>query len=100
MDKRIILGVLLLSVLLLPMCTEEKDTPLEKTMTTALDESPVTSTLEKQQPTTTLTEIPLNELQIEACNNADEGGTCESKLAELNVVPLADCCKYLAKCCA
>ena len=99
MDTRIIIGVLLVSVLLLPLCTEKKETPLEKTITTVSDETTVTTASEKQQPTTTTEKMPLSELQVEACNNADMGGTCESKLQELNVVPLADCCKYLGKCC-
>jgi hypothetical protein len=99
MDKRIILGVLLVSVLLMPLCTENKETPKEATITTAAEETTVTSASE-QEPATTTAKTPLNELQIEACNNADLGGTCETKLRELNVVPLEDCCKYLGKCCA
>lgn len=99
MDKRIVIGILLVSVLLLPLCTEKKETPLEETITTITDETAVTTTLEDQQPATTTAEMPLSELQVEACNNADQGGTCESKLQDLNVVPLADCCKYLGKCC-
>jgi hypothetical protein len=99
MDTRFIIGLLLVSVLLLPLCTEKTETPLEKTITTVPDETTVTSASEKQQPTTTSVEMPLSELQVEACNNAGLGGTCVSKLQELNVVPLADCCKYLGKCC-
>ena len=99
MDTRLIIGLLMVSVLLLPLCTEKTETPLEKTITTAPDETTVTTVLEKQQLTTTTAEMPLSELQVEACNNAELGGTCESKLQELNVVQLADCCKYLGKCC-
>lgn len=44
-------------------------------------------------------ELILSETQIIACNSADMGGTCESKLAELNIVSINDCCKYLGKCC-
>ena len=83
MDKRIIIGALLLAVLLSPLCTENKETPTAAGQT---------------QPTTT-TVIPLTELQKEACTSADQGGTCESKLKELNIVALEDCCKYLGKCC-
>jgi hypothetical protein len=99
MDKMVIIGVLVLSVLLFPLCTENKEAPLEKTVTTVADEPSVTTTTELEQTATTTAEMPLSELQVEACNNADLGGTCESKLQELNVVPLADCCKYLGKCC-
>lgn len=52
-----------------------------------------------QQVTTTLKETPLSEIQVTACNAADEGGTCETKLNELGLVTLDDCCKYLGKCC-
>lgn len=43
--------------------------------------------------------IPLSDLQINACNSADEGGTCKSKLEGMGIVSLSDCCKYLGKCC-
>jgi len=73
----------------------ENGDAIGKTITTVPDETTVTSASEKQQPTTTSVEMPLSELQVEACNNAVwEEHVCQ--LQELNVVPLADCCKYCA----
>lgn len=98
MDKRIIIGILLVSLLLAPLCTEHKETPAEKTA--VIPAEPTEESIpEKQEPATTLAASPLSELQTDACNNADLGGTCKSKLEELNIVPLGDCCKYLGKCC-
>jgi hypothetical protein len=100
MDQRIVLGLILVSVLLFPLCTEKKETPEEtKTITTAAEQPAQTTTTENQEPSATTAEMPLTELQKEACSTADTGGTCESKLKELNIVALADCCKYLGKCC-
>jgi hypothetical protein len=99
MDKNALLCVLLLSVLLVPLCTEKNEAPTDTTITTAAEQAAETTIAETQGVASTMPEIPLSELQIEACNNAELGGTCESKLQELNVVPLADCCKYLGKCC-
>ncbi|MEM2919037.1 MAG: hypothetical protein QXY62_06030 [Candidatus Altiarchaeota archaeon] len=48
---------------------------------------------------TTIEGLPLSDLQISACEAADEGGTCFTKLPELNLVSAEDCCKYLGKCC-
>jgi uncharacterized membrane protein YsdA (DUF1294 family) len=42
---------------------------------------------------------PLNELQKEACLSADLGGTCKTKLSDLEFVSTDECCKYLGKCC-
>jgi hypothetical protein len=89
MNQRIVLGFLILSLLLFPLCAENKQ-PQETTTTTVAVEATAV---------TTSSGIPLNELQQEACINADLGGTCKSKLEDLNVVPLIDCCKYLGKCC-
>lgn len=46
-------------------------------------------------------EVPtkLSELQITACNKADEAGTCETRLNEVGIVLKEDCCKVLGKCC-
>ncbi len=46
-------------------------------------------------------EVPktLSELQVDACNAADEAGTCDSRLAELGIVLKEDCCEVLGKCC-
>ena len=41
----------------------------------------------------------LSELQVDACNAADEAGTCDSRLAELGIVLKEDCCEVLGKCC-
>ena len=41
----------------------------------------------------------LSELQITACNTADDAGTCDTKLAELEIVTTDQCCKNLGKCC-
>ena len=41
----------------------------------------------------------LNDLQIQACNSADEAGTCETRLPEVGIVLSEDCCKALGKCC-
>jgi hypothetical protein len=101
MDQRIIIGILFLSVLFFPLCTEKTQTPAETNPQTTVAEQPAqTTTTENQVPATTLEAIPLTDLQTEACNTADAGATCESKLKELNIVSLEDCCKYLNKCCA
>ena len=41
----------------------------------------------------------LSELQIAACEKADEAGTCSSRLSEIGIVLKEDCCKILGKCC-
>ena len=41
----------------------------------------------------------LSELQITACNTADEAGTCDTRLPELGIVLKENCCKALGKCC-
>ena len=45
------------------------------------------------------TTITLSELQITACNKADEANTCDTRLAEVDIVSKDDCCKVLGKCC-
>ncbi|MEA3254708.1 MAG: hypothetical protein U9Q22_02615, partial [Candidatus Altiarchaeota archaeon] len=66
------------------------------------------STTEAKPPSTTEakptlgtlpSDIPLSRLQITACNAADRGGTCETRLPRLGLVSTGDCCKYLGKCC-
>ena len=49
--------------------------------------------------TTTLVTEELSDFQITACNAADEGGTCDTKLTQVNLVTKEECCKYLGKCC-
>ena len=99
MDQRIVLGLLVISMLLFPLCTESKKSQEITSTTIAVEVNAVTTMQEHPETVTKTPDIPLNELQKEACINADLGGTCKSKLEELNVVPLADCCKYLNKCC-
>ena len=41
----------------------------------------------------------LSDIQIAACNAADEAGTCDSRLAELGIVLKEECCEVLSKCC-
>ena len=41
----------------------------------------------------------LLELQVAACNAADEAGTCTTRLAELGIVLNEECCQFLGKCC-
>ena len=41
----------------------------------------------------------LSELQVVACNSADKGKTCDTKLKELGIVPKEQCCQVLGKCC-
>jgi hypothetical protein len=41
----------------------------------------------------------LSELQVTACNTADDGGTCDTKLPELELVTTGQCCEILGKCC-
>ncbi|GAG13108.1 unnamed protein product, partial [marine sediment metagenome] len=41
----------------------------------------------------------LSELQISACNTADEAGTCNTRLEEIGIVTKEDCCEVLGKCC-
>lgn len=47
----------------------------------------------KEEPKT------LSELQIEACNSADQAGNCDTRLAEVGIVLKEDCCEVLGKCC-
>ena len=41
----------------------------------------------------------LSELQVTACNKADEAKTCDTRLTEVGIVLKEDCCKILRKCC-
>lgn len=49
--------------------------------------------------TTTLPAEALSDIQVDACNAADEAGTCYTKLRELNMVTPQECCRHLKKCC-
>ena len=44
-------------------------------------------------------EITLSEPQIIACHAAEEGGTCFTKLPELDLVSPRTCCQVLEVCC-
>ena len=48
-------------------------------------------------------EIPeektLSELQVDACNIADEAGSCDTRLIEIGIVMKEECCNILGKCC-
>ncbi len=59
-----------------------------------------------EQPPAETTTLPagtpaeaLSDIQVDACNAADEAGTCYTKLRELNMVTPQECCKHLKKCC-
>ena len=41
----------------------------------------------------------LSNLQVDACDAADEAGTCTTRLAELGIVLNEECCQILGKCC-
>ena len=41
----------------------------------------------------------LSELQVVACEVADEAGTCNSRLPGLGIVLQEECCQALGKCC-
>ena len=43
--------------------------------------------------------IKLSELQVTACNTANEAGTCDTRLSEVGIVLKEDCCKSLGKGC-
>lgn len=60
-------------------------------VTTIYPESETTTTLESRRG--------LSELQITACNSADEGGTCDTKLPRLGLVAKEECCELLGRCC-
>lgn len=41
----------------------------------------------------------LSDIQIAACNAANEAGTCDTRLAELGIVLKEECCEVLGNCC-
>lgn len=41
----------------------------------------------------------LSDMQVTACNTANDAGTCDTRLPELGVVLKEDCCQILGKCC-
>lgn len=57
-----------------------------------------TEIAEKEKPEAETPET-LSELQITACNVADEAVTCDTRLAEVGIVMKEECCQVLGKCC-
>jgi len=45
-------------------------------------------------------EPELTTFQIEACNAAEDAGTCDTNLKELGIVSKDECCRILSRCCA
>ncbi|MBW2976611.1 hypothetical protein KY347_04150 [Candidatus Woesearchaeota archaeon] len=41
----------------------------------------------------------LSELQVAACDAADEAGTCQTRMVEVGIVMPDKCCEVLGKCC-
>jgi uncharacterized protein YcfL len=50
--------------------------------------------IKKEEPQKSLTE-----LQVLACETADEAGTCDTRLMELGIILKEDCCEVIGKCC-
>ena len=44
-------------------------------------------------------DIVLSELQVLACEAADEARTCSSRLPDVGIVLQEECCQALGKCC-
>ena len=42
----------------------------------------------------------LSNMQITACNAANQAGTCNSRLPEVGIVLQEECCEQLGKCCS
>lgn len=87
----LIIAVVLVGIFIFLNMAPKKE-PVIETPTTSTVTAPTTSTLIPP-------DIPLSEFQITACNAADRGGTCETRLPRLGLVSKEDCCKYLGKCC-
>ena len=41
----------------------------------------------------------LSELQIVACQTANDAGSCDTRLGEVGIVTKEDCCQMLGYCC-
>jgi hypothetical protein len=99
MDKKtFLMGLLLVSVFLSALCTEKKEPTGNGVATSTVPETNA-ATISTTPATTTQENTPLSDLQKDACNSADLGHTCQTKLADLEIVSPDDCCKYLGKCC-
>ena len=102
MDKtitKLVISLLLVSVFLTALCTEKKEVPattIEMSTSTLIQ---VTEPTDATGTTSDQGTIPLSDLQKDACNAADSGKTCNTKLADLGIVAPQDCCRYMKKCC-
>ena len=92
------MGLLLASVILSALCTEKKE-PTDTVETASMAPETTAATITTTPATTTPDNIPLSDLQKGACDSADIGHTCQTKLADLGIVSPDECCKYLNKCC-
>ncbi len=72
-----------------------------QTETTSTKQAPDTTSQEQPETTTTAEETgePLSDMQITACNAADKGKTCSTRLVKIGLVTKEECCKSLHKCC-
>jgi hypothetical protein len=93
MKSKTIVCLLIASMCVFALCLGNQEQTAPATTTTQA-QTPQTA-----PPATIATNIPLSNLQIEACNSADAGGTCISKLKDFGIVSLEECCKYMKKCC-
>ena len=101
MDKKtskIVISLLLTSVLFSALCTENKG-PMGNEVTASTVPTTAAVATTSSTARTTPASVPLSDMQKAACNSADSGHTCQTKLADLGVVSPEDCCKYLDKCC-
>ena len=101
MDKKtskIVISLLLISVFFFALCTENKGTAGNGITASTVSGTAAVATTSSSTTTTPGT-VPLSDLQKSACNSADAGHTCQTKLADLGIVSPDDCCKYLDKCC-
>ena len=101
------ISTLFITVLLLVAisgCTQAQSASGEKTDATkpALKESeanPENNNIVPIDAATGNNNKELGTFEIEACNAADEPGTCNTNLRNLGIVSKEDCCQVLSKCC-
>ena len=84
-------------LLLTALCTDKKETKGATEKTTPAAGQATANTADKSSSSNTA--VPLSDLQKVACDSADSGNTCKTKLVGLDIVSLDDCCKYVDKCC-
>jgi hypothetical protein len=70
------------------------------TTTMIPDKSPLITDTTLSKDSGVIPEKVLDDLEIDACTAADENGGCRTKLYDLGIVYIDDCCKYLGRCCA